>query len=166
MRYADHCPRFVHLLLVQAERAWALAMHIKSTHAADNASKGISGSTRKHILAKLHKAASHARHLVTLLSDRTTTKATDHDYLEAEAYALYLTGSEAFEQQAHEHTVILQPLSRFAKLEPVVKLSDRVPGCSARDHHSRRPRCELQLHIHTWQYRLAHEPRAAVGDQQ
>lgn len=89
----------MHLLLVQAERAWAHAMHIKSSHAEDNASKGISGPTRKHIISRLHKAVGHARHLVSLLADRSATKASDQDHLEAEAYALYLAGSEAFEQQ-------------------------------------------------------------------
>lgn len=74
-------------------------MHIKSSHAEDNASKGISGVTRKHIISKLQKASRHADQLVSLLSDRSGSKASDNDYLEAKAYALSLSGSAEFEKQ-------------------------------------------------------------------
>lgn len=92
--------RNAHLLLLITERAWAHAMHIKSTHSEDNAGKGITGQTRAHIISRLNKAAKIAASLVNLLKDRTSTKATDNDWLEAEAYRAYLAGAEQFEKQA------------------------------------------------------------------
>lgn len=98
---------FVHLLVFTAERAWAHAMHMKSTHAEDNADKGITGSTRKHIISRLHKAAQTASHLASLLADQTTTAANPVDLLEAQAYVYSLSGAEEFEKQAegiHDNT--------------------------------------------------------------
>lgn len=89
-----------HLLLLITERAWAHAMHIKSSHSEDNAGKGITGQTRAHIISRLNKAAKIAASLVTLLQDRISSKATDTDRLEAEAYRAYLAGAEQFEKQA------------------------------------------------------------------
>ncbi|KAK5001840.1 signal recognition particle subunit srp68, partial [Cryomyces antarcticus] len=76
---------FVDLFLLTAERAWAQAMHMKSTHSEDNASKGITGSTRSHIISRLHKASKSAQELVALLKDQDTSGATDADILEARA---------------------------------------------------------------------------------
>jgi len=98
---ANPC-RFVHILLVQAERAWAQAMHMKSSHAEDNADLRITGVTRQHIISRLHKAATHANTLVEILQDRATIKATDGDYLEARAYAQCLAGAEEFERQSSQ----------------------------------------------------------------
>jgi len=96
--------RFVHLLLLTAERPWAHAMHMKSVHAEDNASKGITGSTRRHIISRLSKALGYAQELVSLLQDQTATGASDTDLLEAHAYAKCLAGAEEFEKQtAHHH---------------------------------------------------------------
>lgn len=77
-------------------------MHIKSSHAEDNADQRITGSTRQHIISRLHKAVGHAQKLVELLQDRQTTKATDNDYLEARAYAQCLAGAEEFEKQSSQ----------------------------------------------------------------
>ncbi|KAL2352516.1 hypothetical protein BJ546DRAFT_987972 [Cryomyces antarcticus] len=90
---------FVDLFLLTAERAWAQAMHMKSTHSEDNASKGITGSTRSHIISRLHKASKSAQELVALLKDQDTSGATDADILEARAYAASLSGAEEFEKQ-------------------------------------------------------------------
>jgi len=79
-------------------------MHMKSVHAEDNASKGITGSSRRHIISRLHKALSYAQELVSLLQDQTATGASDTDLLEAHAYARCLAGAEEFEKQtAHHH---------------------------------------------------------------
>lgn len=91
---------YAHLLLLSTERAWAHAMHIKSSHSEDNAGKGITGQTRSHIISRLHKAAKIAATLVELLKDRSASHATNVDWLEAEAYRAYLAGSEHFEKQA------------------------------------------------------------------
>ncbi|KAF2800935.1 hypothetical protein K505DRAFT_344804 [Melanomma pulvis-pyrius CBS 109.77] len=91
---------FLHLLLITSERAWAHAMAMKAAHAEDNADKNITGSTRQHILSRLHKAIKHAEEVVELLSNQTASGANDTDILEAKAYAYSLAGAEEFEKQA------------------------------------------------------------------
>lgn len=93
-------PENAHLLLLTTERAWAHAMHIKSSHSEDNAGKGITGQTRSHIVSRLHKAAKTAATLLDTLKDRHSSNATDYDILELEAYHASLAGSEHFEKQA------------------------------------------------------------------
>ena len=87
-------PRFVHLLLLTSERAWAHAMYMKSAHSTDT--KGITGSTRSHIISRLHKAVKTVQDLLNALDDRTTTGASDTDILETRAYAMSLAGAEEF----------------------------------------------------------------------
>lgn len=67
--------------------------------------KGITGSTRTHIISRLHKATTHANHLFRILSDKGTTGAADQDVLEARAYAASLSGATAFEKQNWEPCV-------------------------------------------------------------
>jgi signal recognition particle subunit SRP68 len=90
--------RYLHLLLITSERAWAHAMAMKAAHSEDNADKNITGSTRQHILSRLHKALQHAEEVVELLQDQTASGASD--ILEAKAYAYTLAGAEEFEKQA------------------------------------------------------------------
>lgn len=94
--------RFVHLLLLESERAWAEAMHEKSTHSADSGAKGITGSTKRHIASRLHKATVYAEHLLHLLEDRTVSKASTLAILEARAYYISLKGAIEFEKQNWE----------------------------------------------------------------
>lgn len=89
---------YVHLQLSTAERAWAHAMYMKSTHSAD--AKGITGVTRSHIISRLHKASTTANELLKVLGDRSTTGATETDILELRAYATSLRGAEEFEKQS------------------------------------------------------------------
>lgn len=89
---------FAHLLLLSSERAWAHAMHMKATHSED--SKGITGSTRSHIISRLSKAAKIAHELVDLLRIKDVTKSNEQDVLEAQAYQASLAGSEEFEKQS------------------------------------------------------------------
>lgn len=84
-----------HLLILAAERAWAHAMHIKSSHAEGEA---ITGSARGMILTKLWKAAKGARELVVCL--RELGKDKERDLLEARAYLATLEGAGEFEKQA------------------------------------------------------------------
>ncbi|KAF2502995.1 hypothetical protein BU16DRAFT_521626 [Lophium mytilinum] len=74
-------------------------MSMKASHAEDNADKGITGSTRRHIVSRLNKAAKYAQQLVELLSEKAAG-ASDIDLLEAQAYAYSLSGSEEFEKQS------------------------------------------------------------------
>ena len=96
-------PRFVHLLLLTSERAWAHAMYMKSAHSTDT--KGITGSTRSHIISRLHKAVKIVKDLLNALEDRSTTGASDTDILETRAYATSLIGAEEFEKQSWEACV-------------------------------------------------------------
>jgi signal recognition particle subunit SRP68 len=91
--------RFAHMLLLTAERAYAHAMSLKASGGED--ANALPGSTRREIVSRLNKAAKHASTLVTLLEDKSTTKATDTDLLEAKAYASSLSGAEEFEKHAH-----------------------------------------------------------------
>ncbi len=94
--------RFIHLLLLTSERAWALAMHMKSTHSAESGAHGITGSTKSHIHSRLHKASTYAGQLVELLKDKEVTKATSEALLEARAYYVSLRGAIEFEKQSWE----------------------------------------------------------------
>ena len=91
--------RFVHLILLTSERAWAHAMHMRASHSADNSTTGISGSTRKHVISRLHKAELTAGELVKVLSDQSVSGATNIDLLEARAYASSLGGAVEFERR-------------------------------------------------------------------
>ncbi|TGO24561.1 hypothetical protein BPAE_0100g00290 [Botrytis paeoniae] len=94
---------YIHLLLLTSERAWAHAMSMKEMHTVDT--KGITGSTRSHIVSRLHKATIYANGLFRLLSDKSTTNANDVDILEARAYAAALAGAMEFEKQSWEACV-------------------------------------------------------------
>ncbi|KAI9846580.1 MAG: hypothetical protein M1837_003821 [Sclerophora amabilis] len=96
----DH--EFVHLLLLTSERAWAHAMHMKSTNSSDNADRRITGSTRGHIVSRLYKAAAYANELLEILTDRSKSGASDIDFLEARAYYSSLVGAVTFEKQEWE----------------------------------------------------------------
>lgn len=72
---------------------------MKALHSEDNADKNITGSTRQHIISRLHKAVQSAKEIVTLLSD-SASGATETDVLEARAYVYALAGAQDFEKQA------------------------------------------------------------------
>ncbi|KAJ5678815.1 hypothetical protein N7462_007059 [Penicillium macrosclerotiorum] len=93
---------YVHLLLLGSERAWAQAMHMKSTHSADPSAKGISGAARRHIISRLNKATGYAQHLVTLLHEQSATGASDSDILEARAYLATISGALCLEKRKWE----------------------------------------------------------------
>ncbi|KAL2061774.1 hypothetical protein VTL71DRAFT_7152 [Oculimacula yallundae] len=98
-----HNHEFVRLLLLTSERAWAHAMSMREIHSTEK--KGITGSTRTHIISRLHKATTYADNLFQLLTDQSTTGANDEDVLEARAYAASLSGATAFEKQNWEPCV-------------------------------------------------------------
>jgi signal recognition particle subunit SRP68 len=75
-------------------------MAMKASHSEDNADKNITGSTRQHIVSRLHKATQTARQMVDLVADTAASKASETDVLEARAYAYALAGAEEFEKQA------------------------------------------------------------------
>ncbi|KAL4810755.1 hypothetical protein BDV18DRAFT_127935 [Aspergillus unguis] len=102
----------VHLLLLSAERAWAQAMHMKSTHSADPSSKGIAGAARRHIISRLNKAAGYANQLVNLLEDKSGSGSTDTEILEARAYLSSLKGASYLEKRSWEQCVRSYAISR------------------------------------------------------
>ena len=75
-------------------------MAMKASHSEDNADKNITGSTRKHIISRLHKAVVYANQVVQLVSDTSASGASDTDVLEARAYAYVMAGAQEFEKQA------------------------------------------------------------------
>ncbi|KAI5287260.1 hypothetical protein KEM54_006119 [Ascosphaera aggregata] len=85
---------YVYLPLLAAERAWATAMQMKSVHSADPSSKGIVGSTRRHIISRLHKAVTHAQQLIPLFESGTKL-----DLLEVRGYVASLQGAYWMEKQ-------------------------------------------------------------------
>ncbi|KAJ5246066.1 hypothetical protein N7468_001049 [Penicillium chermesinum] len=95
---------------VSAERAWAQAMHMKSTHSADPSAKGLSGAARRHIISRFKKASGYAQHLVTLLHEQSATGANDIDILEARAYLATVSGAlwlekRKWEQCLHDYSI-------------------------------------------------------------
>ncbi|EPE25817.1 hypothetical protein GLAREA_01729 [Glarea lozoyensis ATCC 20868] len=93
----------IHLLLLTSERAWAHAMSMREIHSTDT--KGITGTTRSHIISRLHKATVYANDLFLLLRDQSATGATGRDVLEARAYVASLNGAMHFEKQSWEFCV-------------------------------------------------------------
>ncbi|KAL2871082.1 signal recognition particle subunit SRP68 [Aspergillus lucknowensis] len=102
----------VYILLLCAERAWAQAMHMKSTHSADPSAKGIVGASRRHIITCLNKAAGFAQQLVSVLEDRSGSGATETDTLEARAYLASLVGALYLEKRSWEQCVQNYSISR------------------------------------------------------
>ncbi|KAL8807734.1 MAG: hypothetical protein Q9182_000545 [Xanthomendoza sp. 2 TL-2023] len=94
---------FIHLLLLTAERAWALAMHMKSTYATDSSAQGTTGSTKRHIVSKLQKASIYAARLVNLLQEKDKSGASTESIIEARAYQQSLQGAIKFEKKDWEH---------------------------------------------------------------
>lgn len=93
---------FARLVLLTSERAWAHAMHIKTTHTDDASGRGITGTTRSHLISRLSKAAKIARNFVGSLKD-SASNATEQDRIEARAYLATLAGSEEFEKHSGGH---------------------------------------------------------------
>ncbi|KAL8938128.1 MAG: hypothetical protein Q9216_004055 [Gyalolechia sp. 2 TL-2023] len=104
---------FVHLMLLAAERAWALAMHIKSTHAADVGTQAVTGSTKRHIISKFQKANIYATQLVALLQEQEKCGASIQSVQEARAYQQSLRGSIAFEKRSWERCLQSYSETRF-----------------------------------------------------
>ncbi|QIX00886.1 hypothetical protein AMS68_006403 [Peltaster fructicola] len=89
---------YLELLLLQAERCWARAMHIKSLRGEGEG--GLKGKSRSEVVSKCAKAAKIADHVVQLVKGSTY----DQTALEAEAYKSMLEGSALFERLASGKT--------------------------------------------------------------
>ena len=74
-------------------------MSMRDVHSAEK--QGITGSTRSHIISRLHKATTYASDLFRLLADQQSGAKVE-DVLEARAYASSLTGAMFFEKQSWE----------------------------------------------------------------
>ncbi|PRW56110.1 Signal recognition particle subunit SRP68 isoform A [Chlorella sorokiniana] len=83
--------RHLHIPLVQAERAWAYAMDLKS-----QLEEQMQAQKRQHLIRRLAKAARHAVELVQLTAARCDARS----QLEAEAYSLWMAGSLLLEKES------------------------------------------------------------------
>jgi len=70
---------------------------MKSMHSAESAAKEITGSTRNHIVSRLHKSETTAAHLVEVLKANEQTTSHSRVLLEARAYHFILRGALEFE---------------------------------------------------------------------
>ncbi|KAL8738077.1 MAG: hypothetical protein Q9190_008049, partial [Brigantiaea leucoxantha] len=78
-------------------------MHMKSTHSADSSAQTTTGSTKKHIVSRLHKASRYARHLLSLLEHKEKSDAKPQTVFEASAYLQSLQGAIHFEKREWEN---------------------------------------------------------------
>ncbi|KAL9635077.1 MAG: hypothetical protein Q9164_003691 [Protoblastenia rupestris] len=74
-------------------------MHMRSTHSADTGANAVTGSTKKHVISRLHKATVSAGRLIDLLQDKQASKANSGVIFEARAYYVSLFGAIAFERK-------------------------------------------------------------------
>lgn len=88
--------RQVELLLLQAERAWARAMHLKALRGEGEG--GLTGRERNEVISKCAKAAKMAERIAGLAQAYSSTKS--KDLVESRAYAAMLKGTELFEKLA------------------------------------------------------------------
>lgn len=115
-RAANHaCPllRYVHLLLLTSERAWAQAMSMKASHTTDQQGSAPNSQARSHIVSRLDKAAKAAQELAQILSDSGASGASANDILEAKAYAALIKGAMLFEKQNWEPCLRSYAVSRI-----------------------------------------------------
>ncbi|KAK5944258.1 signal recognition particle subunit srp68 [Knufia obscura] len=89
---------WVQLLLASAERAWADAMHMKSSQSPENTQKPMQASTKRQIVSRFRRAITYAANLIEVLQDQSATGATSQDILEAKAYLALLKGGLDFER--------------------------------------------------------------------
>lgn len=82
-------PRHLLLPLMNAERAWAFAMHLKRACAGE-------ARPRHHMLARLAKAARWANELQSLCAERGDQRTS----LEAEAYAAWISANHMIERES------------------------------------------------------------------
>lgn len=98
---------------MNAERAWAAAMAMKSAQSAENTQKKMAGSTKRQIISRFRKAIRYAEHLLTCLKDSTVSRAKDVDKLEAAAYLACLQGGLYFEKGNWESCIEKYSVARM-----------------------------------------------------
>ncbi|KAI5287660.1 hypothetical protein KEM52_001477 [Ascosphaera acerosa] len=86
---------------------------MKSVHAADPSSKGVVGSTRRHIISRLHKAVQHAQRLLPLLQGRADA-ARSLAVLEVRGYIASLQGPYYMEKQCWDQCLQQYALAHVA----------------------------------------------------
>ena len=105
--------RYAHLLLLSAERSWAQAMQVKTTHSAESSNRTITGSTKKYILSKLHKSTVYSERLLSLCQEIHGGVQDTVDVIEARAYHSSLFGSISFEKSQWEEALQNYTEARF-----------------------------------------------------
>jgi signal recognition particle subunit SRP68 len=77
-------------------------MAMKVAQSQETTQKPMPGSTKQQIVSRLRRAISYADNLVSVLQDRSTSKASVSDTLEARAYLFMLKGTLDFEKARWE----------------------------------------------------------------
>ena len=75
---------------------------MRTTQVPDSTSKGITGSTKRHVVSRLEKANGYANHLIGLLEEKEKSGASAESILEARAYQQSLKGAIKFEKRNWE----------------------------------------------------------------
>lgn len=114
--------RYAYILLLGAERAWAMAMHMRTVHAADTSRKGIVGSARRHIISRLNKATVYATQLVERLQE-PASNTSNINLLEARAYLASLSAAFSMEKHRWEQCLQQSSLARIIYTALEKKLS-------------------------------------------
>ncbi|EZF33373.1 hypothetical protein H101_03041, partial [Trichophyton interdigitale H6] len=111
--------RYVRILLLSAERAWAEAMHMRSVHSQDTSKKGMVGSARRHIISRLTKSTVYAKQLASALENQQEASSSRTDILEAHAYLATLMTTCWMERRQWENCLKQASLARvlYAALE-------------------------------------------------
>lgn len=96
---------------------------MKVSHSANSSAKGITGSTRSHIISRLTKASGYAQSLVSVLKDQATSGATDTDVVEARAYWGLISGALYMERRRWDQCLEMYSLARvvYSALETRAK---------------------------------------------
>ncbi|KAK9801994.1 hypothetical protein WJX73_007855 [Symbiochloris irregularis] len=139
---ANHINSHGHLLipLVAAERAWALAMKLKS-----DLEKSKAPRKRLHLVRRLAKAQVHAGTLASLASARGDARTA----LEAQAYAALMTGTWLLEKETDWGTA----LKKFQRTQQICEQLARV-GTPDQVAVTQQQLQELEPQIRYCQYQL------------
>ena len=107
---------------MNAERAWAHAMELKTASRGDNARK------RHHAIKRLAKAALHAAQLAALTAARSDARTA----LEAEAYASWMSGNVLLERESDWGAALSRFTRAQAAYEQLAKVGASEEAAAAR----------------------------------
>lgn len=86
-------------------------MSMREVHSTEK--NGITGSTRSHIISRLHKSATYAQNLLCILQENNVAGVNVNDVLEARAYVATLLGAIEFEKHNWEVCITCFSVARI-----------------------------------------------------